>query len=239
MTDDILAGLDPLLAKFDAVLGDGYSAVLYGNAARGEPMDGRSEVHVLLILDDVGPDRLRALGPAFKEWGRAGYHAPLLLSRREWGRASDAFPIEITDIKAAHRVLRGADPVGSVTVDPADLRSALERDLASGLMRFRQAWALHAGEPARLGEVARGAAAPMVALCRGVLTLARNAVPVAADAVVREAARVVGAAPDALATVVAARRQKGWKCPPETFEGFLAAVDAAAQYVDRFSPGDR
>lgn len=239
MTDSIVAGLDPLLAKFDALLGGSYGAVLYGSAARGEPVTERSDVHVLLILDDVSPARLRALGPAFKEWARAGYHAPLLLSRREWGRSGDAFPIEITDIKSAHRVLRGADPVGGVEVDPADLRAALERDLASGLMRFRQAWALHSAEPAKLGEVARGAAAPMVALCRGVLALAGRAVPVPADAVVREAALLTGGAPDAIAAVVAAGRQKGWKCPPDIFEGFLAAVDAAARYVDRSSPGDR
>lgn len=239
MTDAMIPGLDPLLARFDALLGAGYSAVLYGAAARGEPTEDRADVHVLLILDDVGPDRLRALAPAFKEWARAGYHAPLLLSRREWSRSGDAFPIEITDIKSAHRVLRGADPVGGVEVDPADLRGALERDLASGLMRFRQAWALHAAEPARLGEVARVAAAPMATLCRGVLALAGRPVPPSADAAAREAAVLTGGAPDALAAVVGAKGRKGWKCPPETFERFLAAVDAAARYVDRFSPGDR
>lgn len=239
MTDEIVAGLEALLARFDATLGAGYSAVLYGAAARGEPTPDRSDVHVLLILDQATSAQLRALGPGFKAWGRAGFHAPLLLTRREWARSGDAFPIEITDIKAAHRVLRGKDPVGEVSVAPWDLRAALERDLASGLMRFRQAWALHASEPARLGEVARGAAAPMVSLCRGLLALAGRTVPASADAVVREAVQVTGGAPEALAAVVAARYQKGWKCPPETFEGFLAAVDAAARYVDGFSTGDR
>ncbi|MGB7213303.1 MAG: hypothetical protein WBC97_11840 [Gemmatimonadales bacterium] len=239
MTDEIVAGLEALLTQFDALLGAGYSAVLYGAAARGEPVRDRSEVHVLLILEQATPAQLRALGPGFTAWGRAGFHAPLLLTRREWAHSGDAFPVEITDIKAAHRVLRGKDPVAEVTVAPGDLRAALERDLASGLMRFRQAWAMHASEPAKLGEVARGAAGPMVALCRGVLALAGRPVPASADAVVREAAQVIGSAADALAAVVAAERRKGWKCPPETFEGFLAAVDAAARYVDGFPTGDR
>lgn len=239
MTDEIVHGLGPMLERFDAVLGTGYSAVLYGAAARGGATGDRADAHVLLILDDASPARLRALGPALTAWGKAGFHAPLLLTRQEWRRSGDAFPIEITDIKSAHRVLRGSDPVAEVDVDPRDLRGALERDLASGLMRFRQAWALHASEPARLGAVATAAAAPLVALCRGVLALAGRPVPVGADAVVGETARVIGAAPDALAAVVAAEGQKGWKCPPETFEGFLAAVDAAARYVDRFPTGDR
>ena len=239
MTDSIAAALEPLLQKFDAALGARYSAVLYGSAARGGHLEGRSDVNVLLVLDDVSPARLRAIGPALRDWSKAGYRAPLLMSRREWSRSSDAFPIEIADIKGAHRLLRGSDPVSAVQVEAGDLRAALERDLAAGLMRLRQGWALHAEEPVQLGEMARGAVAPVIALCRGLLTLSGRLVPVAAAGVVAEAAQVAGFAPQALAAVVAARHEKKWKCPPETFEGFLAAVEAAAQFVDRFSPGDR
>jgi predicted nucleotidyltransferase len=239
MSDSVVAGLEPLLARFDEVLGGAYAAVLYGSAARGDHVHGRSDVNVLLILDDVSPAGLRRVGPALDAWRRSGHPAPLLLSRREWVRSADAFPIEIADILAAHRLLRGADPTSGITVAAADLRRALERDLASGLMRLRQAWALHSGDPKALGAVAQEAAGSVVALLRGLLALAGREVPPTSDEVVRAGASVAGSSPVALAAVVAARHQRGWKCPPETFEGFLAAVDAAAQFVDRFTPGDR
>lgn len=239
MSDTIVAGLEPLLTRFDLALGGGYSALLYGSAARGAHVEGRSDVNVLLILDDVTPPALKRLGPALDGWRKAGHPAPLLLSRREWSRSSDAFPVELADILSAHRLLRGADPTTGVQVAPDDLRRALERDLAAGLMRLRQAWALHAAAPAALGQVAVGASASVVALLRGLLSLAGKGAPVEADDVVRTAAGVVGFSPAPLAAVIAARHQRSWKCPPETFEGFLAAVDAAAQFVDRFTPGDR
>ncbi|MFI5234848.1 MAG: hypothetical protein ACHQXA_03985 [Gemmatimonadales bacterium] len=239
MSDAIVAGLEALLAGFDAVLGGGYSAVLYGSAARGGHVEGRSDVNVLLILDDVTPPALRALGPKLAAWRKAGHPAPLLLSRREWARSADIFPIELADIVSAHRLLRGADPVAGVQVVPADLRLALERDFAAGLMRLRQGLALHGGAPAELGEIARGAAAPVVALCRGLLALAGRAVPAEPADVIRMTAGVVGFSPTAPVAVVAARHERKWKCPPETFEGFLAAVESAATFVDSFTPGVR
>lgn len=239
MSDSVAAGLEPLLARFDEALGGGYTALLYGAAARGAHLEGRSEVSVLLILDDVSPTALRRIGPALAAWHKSGHPAPLLLSRREWQRSSDAFPVEIADIQSAHRILRGADPMSGVKVSAADLRGALERDLAAGLMRLRQSWALHADDPKSLGAAAQGAAAGVVALLRGLLSLAGRPSPEAPEDVARLAGGIAGFAPVAMITVIAARRERAWKCPAETFEGFLAAVDAAAQFVDRFTPGDR
>ena len=65
----------------------------------------------MLVLDDRRPPCSAALGPAFGAWRKAVAEPPLLISRAEWARAADAFPIEITDMRAAYQVLRGADPL--------------------------------------------------------------------------------------------------------------------------------
>jgi hypothetical protein len=239
VSDTTLARLETLLAPFDATLGAGFSAVLYGPAARGAAHDGRGEVSVLIILDDVAPATLARLGPALVAWHKSGYPPPFLMSRREWGRAADAFPVELAEITAGYRMLRGSDPVAGATVDRADLRLALERDLAADLMRLRQAWAMHAGAPADLGLVARHAIGPVVALLRGLLALTGRTVPADHAAVIREAAAVAAFDPAPCLLALEARHQRRWKCPPGTFEGFLAAVDRAAGFVDRFHLGDR
>ena len=59
----------------------------------------------------VAPATLRALGPAFAAWRKSSPQPPLLISRAEWARAADAFPIEISDMRAAYRLLRGDDPL--------------------------------------------------------------------------------------------------------------------------------
>ena len=66
----------PFLAAADAALGAGYSALLYGSAARGDYLPGRSNINLLLVLDDASPTRLRALAPAFAAWRKAASEPP-------------------------------------------------------------------------------------------------------------------------------------------------------------------
>jgi len=60
--------VSPFLAAADAALGAGYSALLYGSAARGDYITGRSDINLMLVLDDASPTRLQAMGPAFARW---------------------------------------------------------------------------------------------------------------------------------------------------------------------------
>ena len=80
----------------------------------------------MLITDDLSPERLSGLGGAFATWRKSGYEPPLVILRSEWARATDVFPIEITDMRCGYEVLRGPDPVASLRVAPADLRAAHE-----------------------------------------------------------------------------------------------------------------
>ena len=91
---------------------------------------------------------------AFATWRKSGYEPPLLIRRPEWARATDVFPIEITDMRCGYEVLRGADPVAGLAVAPADLRQALEREFRGKLLRLRQGYVAAAGDPVALGLLA-------------------------------------------------------------------------------------
>jgi hypothetical protein len=196
-------------------------------------------VNLILVLDDVTPPILRALAPALAAWRKHGAEPPLLMSRAEWRRASDAFPIELTDMREGYEVLRGSDPLAEISVTPDDLRRALERELRGKLLRLRQGYAAAAGDAATLGAVARTSASTIMVLLRALLALLGRAVPVDPVELAREAAQAVGSADDGLTTVVAHRGEARWRCPPELFERYLAAVEQAARYVDQLQPGDR
>jgi predicted nucleotidyltransferase len=230
--------VEPFLAAADAALGAGYSAVLYGSAARGDYVPGRSNVNLLLVLDDASPGKLVALGPAFTAWRRATWEPPLVITRAEWERASDVFPIEITDMRAGYQVLRGDDPVGEAAVSPADLRQALERELRGKLLRLRQGYSAAAGDGQALGAVAAASAPAILVLLRSLLTLAGRPLPAAADTIVAEAAALLEMPVSALAPV-AHRGDRGWRCSAAEFEQYLAAVANAASYVDHFPLGDQ
>jgi len=228
----------PFLAVADAALGAGYSAVLYGSAVRGDFAPGRSDINLMLVLDDASPAVLRSLGGGLREWRKSGYEPPLLLTRAEWDRASDAFPIEITDMRVAYSVLRGADPLVGVTVAPTDLRRALEREFRGKLLRLRQGYAASAGEPAALGALAGASAGTIMVLLRCLLALLGCAVPAGPLELAAAASAVLGDEGEHLLNVIRHRSERGWRCSPEEFENYLGAVAHAARFLDQLQPGD-
>lgn len=239
MADPVQSLLDPFLSDTDRVLGDRYSAVLYGSAARGEFVQGHSDINVLMVLDDVSAASLRALAPSFGAWRKAAQEPPLLLSRSEWLGAADAFPIEISDMRSAYRLLRGADPLALVTVERADLRRALEREFRGKLLRLRQGYVTLSNDPASLSGVAAESVGTMLVLYRGLLTLLGREVPRDAAGLVSAAAGAAGFSADALARVVAGRGDRGWRCTTAEFEAYLNAVAQTAEYVDHLQLGDQ
>jgi predicted nucleotidyltransferase len=239
MHDSVERVVTPFLAAADAALGAGYSALLYGSAARGDYVHGRSNINLMLVLDDASPSRLRALAPAFAAWRKTAAEPPLLISRAEWARASDVFPIEITDMRAGYKVLRGADPLGNSRVDRRDLRQALEREFRGKLLRLRQGYAASAGDGKRLGELAAGSVMTILVLLRSLLTLAGRPVPPTPTSLAVEAASLLGVAAGALSTPVERRGERGWQCSSVEFEEYLQAVSRAAEYVDHFQLGDQ
>lgn len=232
--------LDPFVAAADKVAPGRFSAVLYGSAARGDYFPATSNVNLLLVLDDVEPATLRALGPAIAAWRAATPEPPLLISRAEWARATDVFPLEITDMLVAYRVLRGSDPLAGMQVLRSDLRRSLETELRGKLLRLRQGYAALSGNPADLGALALRSAPSALAFFRTLLALEEKPIARAADAerTVRDAAGLVGFEPDSVLEVVRRRGQREWSLEPAVFERYMDAVARTAIVVDHLKPGD-
>jgi len=134
--------LDQSLGALAKSLGDlaglNASVVLYGSAARADWVPGRSDVNLLVLLDDTSPNALRRLTPAVTAWHTKGFAPPLIMGLDEWQRSADVFPIEIADMQAAHRVLCGADPVqGHVLRKAPDVRDQQE---GTGFSHREESW---------------------------------------------------------------------------------------------------
>jgi predicted nucleotidyltransferase len=237
MQEEVRRIVDPVLRDLDRALGSDYSAVLYGSAARGEFVEGLSDVNLLLVSERLDPERLRGLGAALRTLRKQGQPPPLLMARDEWARAADVFPIEIVDMRVAHDPLRGADPLTGVEVRPAELRRALEHELRGKLLRLRQAYALHAGEPAVLAEVVVHSVTSVAALLRAFLVLAGERPPRETPAMLLLAERILGVSVQPVAQLWEKRRRRDPECSPDLFEGYLAAISAAVRFVDQFTGG--
>jgi len=94
-----------------------------------------------------------------------------------------------------------------------------------------------AGDPGALAGLARDTAPSVVVLLRAALVLAGAQVPAARADVAAAAGLVAGFASAPLAGILSHIGDGNWICTPETFAGYLTAVEATVRYVDHLSPG--
>ncbi|HRP07862.1 MAG TPA: nucleotidyltransferase domain-containing protein [Gemmatimonadales bacterium] len=233
--------LESALARLIEQLGESQVpvdfAVLYGSAARGDWDPARSDVNLLLVMSDPSPASLKRLSAALTSWHDAGFTPPLLLGRSEWMRATDVFPIEITDMRLCHRTLLGADPLEGLKVPAGDLRRALESELRGKLMRLRQAFVRFHAAPQVLGGFARSSCSELLALLRTTAVLLDRDPGPSADAGIAALADELGDAAAAVREVAVGRSNPDWSCPDQVFARYLDAVQRAADLVDRTPTG--
>ena len=214
--------LEAFTTQMSAALGTRLvSLLLYGSAARESGAGSREPdgINTLLIVDRVDPALFAALAAPVRAWIGANHPPPLVLTEHEWGESADAFPVEYEDIRAGHRVLAGRDPWHGIRVKHEHVRRQLEHELMGKLVHLRQAYAAEWNNGKRLAEVIGGTRAGFLTMLRAVLRLAGRPVPPASDALVREAASLIGFASEGLTH-------------PEP-AAYLDAVTRTAEYVNR------
>jgi hypothetical protein len=121
------------------------AVVLYGSAAGEDFSPEHSDVNLLVVLREVAFQDLRLIGSTLeRESSRQGVRfATPLVVRAEFLRAArDSFPIELEDIRTRHRILAGADMLSDLSVAPASVRLAAEREVRTMLLRVH-ALAMH------------------------------------------------------------------------------------------------
>jgi hypothetical protein len=237
MAKDWTTQLETLAAGLEQALGpDLVSLVLYGSAVRGHFSPDRSDVNLLLILKDASPGRLRPIGPSVHAWVKLGHPPPLIFSEEGWRASTDVFPLEMEDMRQAHRVVRGQDPFAALETSPADLRQELEREALGKLLQLRAEYVASGPHPRALGALLVNSAATFFVLFRAVLRLQGTVPPSTPAELVKTAAQVVGFDPAAFDWVLerhAGAKVRGLEQFDAVAERYLTAIERLARFVDR------
>lgn len=199
------------------------SLVAYGHGDEEGGADGSDDVHTLALVERLSFQDLAACAPLVRNWQKAGVAVPLLLSRDEFRRSLDVFPVEYGGIIARHEVIVGDDPFAGLQVNDADLRRACELQVKSHLIHLREGYLESAGQPAAVSRLIAASAGPLSALGANLERL---------DPGIDERA---GLTPD-LVREVSVAGASTIADPSALFARYLAAVERLWQEVDRWRP---
>ncbi len=228
--------LDELVTQLRAGYGDALRAVvLYGSAVAGEHIAKRSDYNVLVVVDRIPLDRLRALASVTRAWRDGGNPPPMTFTTAEWHSSADVFPMEYADILERHRLLFGEDPFAGIKVNPRDLRMQLEHEALGVLLRLRQGVLLAGDDSAAQIKLMAGSLSSLMIVFRGLVRLHGRTPPSNYAELTSEVAGLVGTAPEPFHDVVAqvrGERSIRKERASDILAAYLRGMEAIAAHID-------
>ena len=211
------------------------SVVLYGSAAAGDFIEGKSHFDLLLVVDPLGVDELDALGSTIRQWSRNGQPLPLIFSPEQLASSTDAFAIELLDIQQSHQILYGEDYVSRLVIDPAHVRWELERELKGKALALRDQYVIAAGNRRLVLDLVADSLSTFLVLFRSALRLYEPSVPAVKIDSLRALARHIPFDPQPFLTVEQVKEghlRPGRVDSVALFRQYLAGIDTVIRYID-------
>jgi len=229
--------LEELVKQLQLAYGEGLrSVVLFGSAVAGEHTK-KSDYNVLVVVDSLPLERLRAVAAVSRAWADDGNPPPMTFTVKEWRSSADIFPMEYADILERHRVLFGEDPTAGVSVNPADLRLEVEQQTMGKLLHLRQATMGAGGDRKLQLELLERSLSTLMVIFRGVSRLMGEAPSPDYEQLTRSLAERAGFSPEPFVKVI--RHVRGTEkisrdAAESILEQYLGAMERLVTYLNSF-----
>ena len=237
MAKDINTTLETFAAAVELAAGENLvSLILRGSAARGDYDGKRSDLNLVIVLRDASASALRPLGEAVAKWVKSGQPPPVIFSAAGWQASTDVFPIELEDMREAHRVVRGDDPFDGITTQPEHIRHELEREARGKLIQLRAEYVAVEANGKWLGGLLLGSAKTFFVLFRALVRCKGEEVPVDTRGLVTAAAEIAGfdtAAFDWVLARLAGEKHTDLGAYDPAGARYLDAIETFVNFVDQ------
>jgi predicted nucleotidyltransferase len=209
------------------------SVIVYGSAASKDFRRDYSDINVLVVVNKLPLEGLKALIPAMTWWLERGHPPLVLFTREEIERSADVFSIELYDMKQRHRVLEGEDLLANLTIPMSLHRVQLEHELRTSLLRLRQGYIAAPQENAVLHLMLQSITS-FGTLFRHVLVALGQDPPPHRREVTVKLAEIVGFDPKPFLEIFDIRESKSHALHVnDTFRQYLFIIEQVINWVDR------
>jgi hypothetical protein len=214
------------------------AVILYGSAAGGEYLPGRSNINLLLLLSRHEGPLLQRYATLHQRWQKERIVVPLFLTLAELRSSLDLFPLEYLEIQEQHILLAGSDPFPGLTIDLRNLRLQCEQEMRGNLLRLRQRFVEGGGMTEAIGILLPLSFTALLPCLRGLLRLSGRPAERSADAVLKAVQNELGVDTTAFKDILALRRgmiSPGPMEMPRLFERYTVALQSLIERLDRLS----
>ena len=126
-------------SNIESIFGSNLLSIyLYGSGARGEYIQGKSDINFLVVIESEGLNFLSGVWEYLDKWEKRGISTPLILTESYLSSSLDTFPLEFHNMKEANDLVFGKDLLENIIVNDNDLRVQVEHELKAKLLSLRQ-----------------------------------------------------------------------------------------------------
>jgi predicted nucleotidyltransferase len=168
----------PLTQDYLKVFGrELVSLILYGSAAGGSYIKGKSDINLLLVLTPEGIDKLADAFATIKYWKKRSVALPLVMTKAFINSSLDCYPIEFLNMKNNHILIYGENLLEQIDVSPENLRLQIERELKGKLILLRQGYLEAQGKSRQLKNLISRSFTAFISIFNAMLYYKHDAAP--------------------------------------------------------------
>jgi predicted nucleotidyltransferase len=167
-----------IINDYKQLFGDDLvSIILYGSAASGEYVAGKSDINFMIVLSDQGIDSLDRTFDLIAKWKKRNVATPLFVTEAYVRTSLDVFPIEYLNFQNTYELVYGKDILKDLSFDREFLRMQCEREVKGKLLILREAFLESQGKGKYLQQLITQSLGAFVAISNGLLHLKGKELP--------------------------------------------------------------
>ena len=163
------------------------SLIVYGSAAAGSYVKGKSDINLLVVLTNAGKNRLDAAFERVKYWKKRKVATPLVMTKEFIETSLDSYPIEFLNMKNSHILVYGENVLANIAFKPEDLRLQIEREIKGKIILLTQGYLETEGSARQLRQLIRNSFTAFVSIFNALLFLKQGKAPQARRETIKEA----------------------------------------------------
>jgi len=227
----------PRLTKaYQKVFGrDLVSLIIYGSAASGHYVRGKSDINLLVVLTPDGAGRLDDALDIVQYWRKRRVATPWIMTGSFIEKSLDSYPIEFLNLKTNHILIYGEDVLAPLQFSPENLRLQIEKELKGKLMLLRQGYLETEGQTQQIRQLIGRSMTAFVSIFNAMIGLKGGVLRHERRETIKETARLFTFNPDTFLTCVDIKegtdRISGGEIA-DVFKKYLREVENICNIVD-------